>query len=57
MVTEFELDCPICGGSLSPATVDSSSLNDRAGDERLTVARCGNCGDRYYPSETLERLH
>ena len=57
MVTEYELACTSCGGSLTRATVDPSALGASATDpERITVAQCGDCGVRYFPRETLEEL-
>ncbi|MCO8245020.1 MULTISPECIES: hypothetical protein [unclassified Haladaptatus] len=52
MTTEFELSCATCGSSLSKRNVSIDHPN--AGT--IEVAECKNCGDRYFPESTLERL-
>ncbi|SDN02366.1 hypothetical protein SAMN05192554_11277 [Haloarchaeobius iranensis] len=54
-VSEFELACAACGGQLSRTTVSGVSLG--VGVEReLVLAECADCGERYFPRETLEEL-
>lgn len=55
VVTEYELACTSCGGSLTRATVDPSAVGAPV-TGRITVAQCGNCGVRHFPRETLEEL-
>jgi transcription elongation factor Elf1 len=52
MTTEFDLSCATCGSPLSKRTVSLDHLNTRD----VEAAVCGNCGDRYFPESTLERL-
>ncbi len=52
MTTEFDLTCATCGSSLSKRNVSIDQLNTGT----VEVAECGNCGDRYFPESTLERL-
>lgn len=52
MTTEFDLTCATCGSPLSRQTVAVDHLNAR----QVEAAVCRNCGDRYFPESTLERL-
>jgi uncharacterized protein with PIN domain len=56
MPTEFELTCATCGGSLDERSLgpDEVPLANVSGP--LSVAQCTECGSRYYPETTLERL-
>ncbi|WP_435358853.1 DUF7479 domain-containing protein [Haloarchaeobius sp. DFWS5] len=54
-VSEFDLACATCGGTLSRTEVSSDSLRfDAAGT--LLVAECTDCGSRYFPRQTLTGL-
>ena len=57
MTTEFDLACANCGTALSRVTVPGErfGLGDVA--DALAGAECPNCGGRYFPESTLERLH
>lgn len=52
MTSEFDLSCATCGSPLSKRNVSVDHLNART----VEAAVCGNCGDRYFPESTLERL-
>jgi len=55
MTTEFELDCTACGTRLARRTVEGKQVGlPEAAD--LEIAECPNCGGRYFPESTLERL-
>ena len=51
VIEEFDLPCAECGHELVRTIVD-----DLGTDDELAVADCPNCGSRYYPRGTLERL-
>ncbi|WP_137285202.1 zf-TFIIB domain-containing protein [Halorussus salinisoli] len=55
MTSEFELDCATCGTSLTRREVAADALGLGA-SESLEVAECPDCGGRYFPETTLERL-
>lgn len=55
MTTECDLSCATCGGPLTQRTVPPDGLGFDA-SEVLAVAECGDCGGRYFPERTLERL-
>lgn len=55
MTSEYDLDCATCGASLTRREVTGESLGLGAADS-LEVAECPNCGGRYFPETTLERL-
>ncbi|NHN59439.1 MULTISPECIES: zf-TFIIB domain-containing protein [Halorussus] len=55
MTSEFDLDCATCGTSLTRREVAGESLGLGVADA-LEVAECSNCGGRYFPETTLERL-
>ena len=63
MTSEYELDCATCGASLTRREVPGDALRvgqsdspKLGGAESLEVAECPNCGGRYFPETTLERL-
>ncbi|WP_135852860.1 zf-TFIIB domain-containing protein [Halorussus salinus] len=63
MTSEYELDCATCGTSLTRREVPGESLGFGGSDapelgdsESLEVAECPDCGGRYFPETTLERL-
>ncbi|NEU56198.1 zf-TFIIB domain-containing protein [Halorussus sp. MSC15.2] len=55
MTSEYELDCANCGTSLTRREVPAETLGFGALDS-LEVAECPDCGGRYFPETTLERL-
>lgn len=55
MTTEFDLSCATCGGPLTRQSVPPDRLGVDA-SEPLAVAECAECGGRYFPERTLERL-
>lgn len=55
MTTEYDLACAMCGSPLSKERVSVDHL-DFADAESVEVATCRNCGERYFPESTLERL-
>jgi YgiT-type zinc finger domain-containing protein len=55
MISEYDLDCTNCGESLIKREVTSETLGFDAHGS-LEVAECPDCGDRYFPETTLERL-
>ncbi|UPW00616.1 hypothetical protein M0R88_00590 [Halorussus gelatinilyticus] len=63
MTSEYDLDCATCGASLTRREVsgevlevDDSDSPELGAAESLEVAECPNCGGRYFPEPTLERL-
>ncbi len=63
MTSEYELDCATCGTSLTRREVPGDALGfgrsdapELGGSESLAVAECPECGGRYFPETTLERL-
>lgn len=55
MTTEYDLSCATCGGPLARRSVSPERLGVEA-SEALPVAECADCGGRYFPEGTLERL-
>ncbi|WP_276279108.1 zf-TFIIB domain-containing protein [Halorussus caseinilyticus] len=55
MTSEFELDCATCGSSLTRRKVAADRFGVGSLDS-VEVAECPNCGGRYFPETTLERL-
>ncbi|WP_248517643.1 DUF7479 domain-containing protein [Salinarchaeum laminariae] len=55
MTTEFDLGCATCGSALTERTVAAESLGV-PGEGSLPVAECPQCGDRYVPEQTLDRV-
>ncbi|WP_135824414.1 zf-TFIIB domain-containing protein [Halorussus ruber] len=55
MTSEFDLGCATCGTSLTRREVAAERLGFGSFDS-LEVAECPNCGGRYFPETTLERL-
>jgi hypothetical protein len=55
MISEYDLDCANCGSSLTRREVGAETLGVAASDS-LAVAECPDCGGRYFPESTLERL-
>ena len=56
MPTEFDLPCATCGGPLAEQAVPADSLKFTRASETLSIAQCADCGSRYFPESTLERL-
>ena len=57
MPTETDLPCPECGVALLDQTIDAESLPGPSNaSESVTVAECPDCGGRFYPDRTLDRL-
>ena len=56
MTTEFELNCTACGTALSRRTVRGEKVGLPETTDGVEVAECPNCGGRYFPESTLERL-
>ncbi len=55
VVSEFDLSCATCGGSLTRSQVSPETIGiDTNGP--LVVAECANCGSRYFPRNTLDTL-
>ena len=52
------ITCAVCGGTLEPQTI--TSVKEFAG--RVVIVRnvpalvCGQCGEKYYSPETVDRL-
>lgn len=55
MTTEYDLGCVQCDESLIRREVAAESLGVEA-DGTVAVAECPDCGSRYVPEETLQRL-
>lgn len=55
MTSEFDLRCATCGGPLREATVPADAVRFEA-HGALSVAECAQCGGRYFPERTLDRL-
>lgn len=55
MTTEFDLGCATCGGALQERAVTAETLGI-GGSGTVAVAECPECGDRYVPEQTLDRL-
>lgn len=55
MTSEYELGCATCGESLNRREVAGEALG-RSTVGSVEVAECPNCGGRYFPETTLERL-
>lgn len=55
MTSEYDLGCANCGSSLTRREVAAETLGVAASDS-LEVAECPDCGGRYFPETTLERL-
>jgi uncharacterized OB-fold protein len=47
--------CATCGGTLSRTVVSGDTLGV-AVERELVLAECADCGDRYFPRETLDEL-
>lgn len=56
MPTEFDLSCATCGGSLDERSLGADELPSANVSGSVSVAQCTDCGSRYYPETTLERL-
>lgn len=54
MTTEYDLDCATCGSSLTRTEIPADSLGFPG--ETIEVAECADCGERYFPETTLNRL-
>lgn len=55
MTTEFDLGCATCGGRLQERSVAAATFGV-AGEADVAVAVCAECGERYVPEGTLDRL-
>lgn len=55
MISEYDLGCANCGSSLARREVAAKTLGFDSFDS-LEVAECPDCGGRYFPETTLERL-
>ncbi|WP_276301735.1 zf-TFIIB domain-containing protein [Halorussus lipolyticus] len=55
MTSEYDLGCAVCGSSLTRREVTAEALGFSSFDS-LEVAECPDCGGRYFPETTLERL-
>lgn len=56
MTTEFDLACATCGGALAKQSVAATDVSLTGVSGTLSVAQCIECGSRYFPETTLERL-
>ncbi|WP_256297297.1 hypothetical protein [Haloarchaeobius salinus] len=54
-VSEFELSCATCGGTLTRTAVSGEALGVTV-EREVVLAECTECGGRYFPRETLDRL-
>ncbi len=54
-VSEFELVCESCSGSLALTAVPAADGEGSAGERRI-VAECVTCGNRYSGGSTLDAL-
>ncbi|WP_435333367.1 DUF7479 domain-containing protein [Haloarchaeobius sp. TZWWS8] len=56
-VSEFELPCATCGGSLVRRELPGERLRTPVTVDRpVVVAECRGCGGRYFPRQTLTEL-
>ena len=55
MTSEYDLACTNCGRALTRKEVTGEALGLPSA-ESVEVAECPNCGGRYFPETTLERL-
>lgn len=55
MTSELDLPCATCGGALREATVSPDTLGIEAHGP-LAIAECTDCGGRYFPARTLDRI-
>ena len=55
VTSELDLPCATCGGVLREATIAPDALRFDT-HEPLSVAECADCGGRYYPERTLDRI-
>ena len=56
MPTEFDLTCASCGGPLLEQNVPATETSIEGISGAVSVAQCANCGSRYFPETTLDRL-
>jgi hypothetical protein len=57
MPSETDLPCPDCDVPLDNRTIKANALpGPSSSNERVTVADCPECGARFYPDQTLDRL-
>lgn len=56
VTSEYDLDCTTCGGSLTRREVGAEALGFPTLDS-VEIAECPDCGGRYFPESTLERLN
>ena len=54
-VSEFDLSCASCGGSLMRETVAGEAVGVPV-ESDVVIAECTDCGSRYFPKETLNEL-
>jgi len=55
VTTEFDLPCATCGGDLTQRTIAGDALDVDVA-ETVPVAECVDCGGRYFPERTLNRV-
>lgn len=52
-----DLPCADCGTELVERTITANELPTAIADDgSVRVAKCPNCGARYYPKQTLSKL-
>lgn len=56
MPTEFDLTCATCGGRLVERSVAATDVSVKGVSGTISVAQCADCGSRYFPETTLDRL-
>ena len=55
MTSEYELSCADCDGALARHELSPEEVAVDVGTT-VPVAECEDCGNRYYPTEALERV-
>lgn len=55
VTSELDLRCATCGGALREATVSPDAIGLEARGP-LAIAECTQCGGRYFPERTLDRI-
>jgi uncharacterized protein with PIN domain len=56
MISEFDLGCATCGGTLREQTVETDAVHVNL-SEPVQIAVCADCGSRYFPEGALEALY
>lgn len=58
MMNETDLPCTECGNPVEERSVPVAELGfEEASTQTVTIAECTSCDARYYPDDTLRRLH